>query len=82
MLMYLYPLQKWLVNGQGLCILSILAIFVISEMGQFWGFQAFSEEHMVGMVEILHADVSWPPSELTSLWWWSVDFSNFGAILT
>ena len=32
--------------------------------------------------EILHADVSWPSSELISLWPWSVDFSNFGAILT
>ena len=32
--------------------------------------------------EILHADVSWPPSELISLWPWSVDFSNFGIILT
>ena len=32
--------------------------------------------------EILHADVSWPPSELISLWPRSVDFSNFGAILT
>ena len=32
--------------------------------------------------EILHADVSWPSSELISLWLRSVDFSNFGAILT
>ena len=32
--------------------------------------------------EILHADVSCPSSELISLWPWSVDFSNFGAILT
>ena len=32
--------------------------------------------------EILHADVSWPSSELVSLWPWSVDFSNFGTILT
>ena len=32
--------------------------------------------------EILHADVSWPPSELISLWWQSVDFSYFGTILT
>ena len=32
--------------------------------------------------QILHADVSWPPSELISLWPRSVDFSNFGAILT
>ena len=32
--------------------------------------------------EILHADVSWPSSELISLWPWSVHFSNFGTILT
>ena len=32
--------------------------------------------------EILHADVSSPCSELISLWPWSVDFSNFGIILT
>ena len=32
--------------------------------------------------EILHADVSWPSSELISLWPQSVDFSYFGAILT
>ena len=32
--------------------------------------------------EILHADVSWPSPELFSLWPRSVDFSNFGAILT
>ena len=32
--------------------------------------------------EILHADVSWPFSELISLWPWFVDFSNFGTILT
>ena len=32
--------------------------------------------------EILHADVSWPSPELISLWPWSVDFSNFGTILT
>ena len=31
--------------------------------------------------EILHADVSWPFSELISLWPQSVDFSNFGTIL-
>ena len=32
--------------------------------------------------EILHADVSWPSSELISSWTQSVDFSNFGTILT
>ena len=32
--------------------------------------------------KILHVDVSWQPSELVSLWSWSVEFSNFGTILT
>ena len=32
--------------------------------------------------EILHADVSWPSSQLISLWPRPVYFSNFGAILT
>ena len=30
--------------------------------------------------KILHATVSWPPSELISLWSWSVELSNFGFI--
>ena len=30
--------------------------------------------------ENLYADVSWPFAELISLWPWSVDFTNFGAI--
>ena len=33
-------------------------------------------------LKFLHADVSWPSSELISLWPRSVDFSNFGTILT
>ena len=32
--------------------------------------------------EILHADVSWPPSEMIRLWLWFVDFCNFCTILT
>ena len=32
--------------------------------------------------EILHAGISWPLSEMISLWLWSVDLSNFGTILT
>ena len=32
--------------------------------------------------KILHADVSWPSSELISLWPSSVDFYIFGTILT
>ena len=32
--------------------------------------------------EIVHAGVSWPPSELISSWSWSVDFRPFGVTLT
>ena len=32
--------------------------------------------------QIWHADVSWPSTELINLWPRSIDFSNFGAILT
>ena len=33
----------------------------------------------VGLFEIWHADVSWPPPKLIRLWSWSVDLPNFGA---
>ena len=46
------------------------------------GFGAFAGERPREWPEILHADVSWPSSELISLWSQSVDFSNFGTILT
>ena len=49
---------------------------------KFWVFGHFLENAWREWPEILHVDVSWPPSELISLWWWSVDFFNFGAILT
>ena len=42
----------------------------------------FPENAWRKWAEILQADVSWPLPELFSLWPWSVDFSNFGAILT
>ena len=41
----------------------------------------FLENALRKWPEILHADVSWPPPELISLWRRSVDFSNFGIIL-
>ena len=49
MLMYLDHLQNWLVYGHGLLIFLILANFLLSEMGQIWGFRAFPGEHMEGM---------------------------------
>ena len=136
MLMYLDHLQNWLVYGHSLLIFLILALFWLSEMGQIWGFRAFSGECMEEMAsnfapwcilttfrtdkfmatvcwflsfwryfdlvkrvkfgvsghflenplrewpEMWYATVSWPPSEMISLWLRSGDFYNFGAILT
>ena len=62
--------------------LLILALFWLSETGQIWGFQGFPREAWRECPIILHAGVSWPSSELISLWSRPVDFSNFGAILT
>ena len=42
----------------------------------------FLENPLKKLPEILHADVSWPLSELIRLWLQFVDFSNFDAILT
>ena len=82
MLMYLDHLQNWLVYGCGLLIFLILALFWLSETSQIWVSGHFPENAWREWPEILHADVSWPPSELIRLWLQSVDFSNFGAILT
>ena len=49
MLMYLDHLQNWLVYGRGLLIFLILALFWLCEMGQIWGFRAFTGERMEGM---------------------------------
>ena len=78
----LTTLQNWLVYGRGLLIFLILALFWLSETGQIWGIQAFTEERIEEMAWNLHAGVSWPSPELISLWPRSVDFSNFGTILT
>ena len=82
MLMYPDHLQYWLDYGHGLVIFTILALFDLVKRVKFgvsmhfWG-NWWGEWH-----EILHADVSWPPSELIWFWLWSANFSNFGAILT
>ena len=82
-MMYLDQLQNWLVYGHGLLIFVILALFWLSERGQIWGFRAYAGERMEEMAwKILHDDVSWPPAELFSSWSRSVDFCNFGTILT
>ena len=78
-LMYLDHLQNCLVLGHGLLIFLILALFWLSETGQIWG---FLDNTWMEWPEILDADVSWPPTELISSGSWSVDFWNFGTILT
>ena len=49
---------------------------------KFGGFGHILENAWREWPEILHADVSWPPSELISSGSRSVDFCNFGTILT
>ena len=49
MLMYLDHLQNWLVYGHGLLIFLILALFLLSETGQIWGFRAFPGERIEEM---------------------------------
>ena len=49
MLMYLDHFQNWLVYGHSLLILLILALFLLSETGQIWGFRAFPRERIEEM---------------------------------
>ena len=79
-LMYLDHFQDWLVYGDSLLIVLILALFWLSETGQIWGFRSFPGERMEEMTWILHSDVSWPPSDLISLWSCSVDFLKILAL--
>ena len=82
--MLLYPdqLQTSLDYVNGLLIFLILVLFWVSETGQIWGSRHFLENPLRKCSEMLHADVSWPLSELIRLWLQFVDFSNFDAILT
>ena len=79
--MLLYPdhLPNWLDYGYGVVIFFNFGAILT---GQIWDFLAFSEKPLRKWPEILHADVSWPLSELIRLWLQSVDYSNFDAILT
>ena len=63
-------------------IFLILAVFGLSETGQIWGFRVFPGDRMEELAWNLRADVSWPPSELISLWLRFDDFSNFGGFWT
>ena len=82
MLMYHDHLQNWLIYGHGLLIFLLLALLWLSETGQIWVSGHFLENASKEWPEILNADVSLPSSELVSLWLKSVDFVNFGDILT
>ena len=67
---FMYPqhIQNGSNFGHGLLIFLVLALILLSETGQIWGFRVFLEERMEEMAwNGLHADVSWPPSELISL---------------
>ena len=75
----LHHLQNWLVYGHGLVIWHY---FDLVKRVKFGVSGHFLENAWREWPEILHADVSWPPSELISLWPQFADFSNFGAILT
>ena len=66
MLMYRDLLHNRLVQGHGLLIFVILALFWLCETGHIWGFGHFLENAWREWPEILHSDVSWQPSELIS----------------
>ena len=82
MLMYRDPLQNWLEYGHGLSIFLLLSPLWLSERVKSGVSRHLYENAYRVWLKILHADVSWPHSELIRLQSWSVDFSDFGAILT
>ena len=81
-LMYLDHLQNWLVYGHGLWIYLIWHYFDLVKRVKFGVSGHILENAWREWPEILYADVSWPPSELIGSGSWSVDFCNFGTILT
>ena len=66
MLMYLDHHQNWLDYGHGLLIFLILALFWLRETGQIWVSGHLPENALRKWPGIVHADVSWSPSELLS----------------
>ena len=82
MLMYHDHLQNCLVLGHGLLIFVILAKFYLVKRVKFGVSGHFLDNTWREWPEILDADVSWPPTELISSGLGSVDFCNFGTILT
>ena len=86
MLMYLGHLQNWLDYGHGLLIFLLLVSLWLSEMNlvkwvKFGVSGHFPENAWWKWPKILHADISWPPSELISLWSRFVDFSYLAFFL-
>ena len=94
-LMYLDHLQNWLVYGHSLLVFSNFAAISTQWNGSNLGFSGICwKTHWANGLkfclenawrewpEILHADVSWPPSEFVSSGLRSVDFCDFGTILT
>ena len=82
MLLYPHHLQNWLVYSLGLLIFKFWHFFDLVKQVKFGVSGHFLENSWREWSEILHACVSWPPSELIRVWSWSVDFSNFGTILS
>ena len=80
MLMYLDYLQNWLDYSHSLLIFLLLT--PLNETGQIGVSVHFSDNTWREWPAMLHADVFWPPSELICSRPGSVDFSNFGTILT
>ena len=81
--MLLYPdhLQNWLDYGYDLVIFLILVLFDLVKLIKFDVSRHFLENPFSKWPDVLHADVSWPLSEVNRLWLQFVDFSNFDAIL-
>ena len=72
-MMYPDHLQNWLDYGHGLFIFLLLMSLWLNETVNFGVFRAFPGERIERWWrEILHADVSWPPSDLIRLWSWLI----------
>ena len=80
----LYPdtIQNWLDYGYGLVIFLILVLFWLSETGQIWSFQAFSEKPIEEMAWNFACWCILTTFRTDKIMRQFVDFSNFDAILT
>ena len=71
--------QHWSDYSLSLLIFLILCYFDLVKWVKFGVSRHFPENAWREWPEILHADVSWPPSELIRFWSCSVDFPHYGA---